>query len=1005
MLSCRFYLCCVVTVLCINSCIGSYHTNKCAETDKEALLKLKSGFLYGRHLLSSWTGDDCCEWKGISCNNLTGRVTKLDLRFSNFTPVIGPEEYDLPDATILNTVYSVSDALGGKIDSSICELQHLTFLDLSYHYLKGEIPKCIGSLGQLIELKLGLNELDGFVPNTFANLSNLQNLDLRYNNLVVNDLEWLSHLSNLKYLGLSETNLSRAVEWPSSISKIPYLVELELVSCGLPQVTAKSISHMNSSTALQILRLTGNELNSSILSWVVNVSKVLGVLDLSWNEIDGSIIKSFHTLCQLKSLDLSFNKLSDQPSDYIQELVYARNLKWLSLRNNPFISGPFPDFSRFSSLKELILKSTNIVGPLSFDHFPRLEYLDLSRNGLNGSLPVLKVSKFVSLEYLDLSHNQLSGTLPTTLGQFSNLQSLDLSWNKFSGIIVEAHLSSLLKLAVLSLSRNSFSFNLNPSWVPPFQLRFFDASSCILGPQFPIWLKYQPTLVALDVSNTSIIDSFPEWFWNISSSLLYLNVSHNKLSGVLPKSLSLSLSSQYEDLTSAWDFSFNNLSGAVPQFSSTTIFVLLLSNNMFSRFVSSFCATLPKNLSILDLSSNLLVGPLPNCWEKSQSLEVLSFANNSLSGRIPKSIGTLQQIKSMNFNNNNFSGQIPSLTRCKSLQFIDFGDNNLEGTLSKWIGYNQLGLIVFQLRGNRIQGSIPTSLCNLLSLQVLDLSSNNITGEIPQCLGHINALSNKEFGTTISSYTFIFTTWKSVELISSDIDETKLVWKGDKREYGGNLLGLMTFIDLSGNQLIGEIPESLTKLVALAGLNLSGNNLTGFIPYNIGHMQMLESLDLSRNHLYGRMPSSFSYLSFLSYMNLSFNNLSGEIPISTQLQTFDASAYVGNIGLCGPPLTNQCPGGVVPPIPRVDKNDTDEDDDKFINIGHYISFGLGFCVGFWSVFGALHFKNYWRHTYFQLLNNINDRIYVTIVVFLTTIKRRFQIQEKRINHSEECGEL
>ncbi|KAL2335374.1 hypothetical protein Fmac_016587 [Flemingia macrophylla] len=663
----------------------------------------------------------------------------------------------------------------------------------------------------------------------------------------------------------------------------------------------------------------------------------LQYLDLSDNELDGSIIKSFHTLCQLKWLDLGFNKLSDQPSDYIQELVYARNLKWLSLSNNPFISGPLPDFSRFSSLKELSLGSTNIVGPLSFDHFPRLEYLDLSRNGLNGSLPVLKVSKLSSsLEFLYLSHNQLNGTLPTTLGQFSNHQCLDLSWNKFSGIIVEAHLLSLSKLDVLSLSGNSISFKVNPNWVPPFQLRFFEASSCNLGPQFPMWLKYQRKLTGLEIANTSIIGSFPKWFWDISSRLIYLNVSHNKLSGVLPKSLS-----SKAELFSTLDFSFNNLSGEVPHFS-PKMYGLLLSNNMFSRFVSSFCATLPNHLSYLDLSSNLLVGPLPDCWEKFQSLTHLNFANNSLSGRIPKSIGTFQQIESIHLNNNNFSGQFPSLTRCKSLQFIDFGDNNLEGTLPTWIGHNLFGLIVLKLRHNKIQGSIPTGLCNLVFLQVLDLSSNNITGEIPQCLSHITALSKKEFPRKIISY-FPYTisfSWQENNFLA---DETILAWKGKEREYG-KLLGLVTFVDLSSNNLAGEIPKSLTTLIALIALNLSRNNLTGFIPNNIGRMQMLETLDLSRNHLYGRMPSSFSNLSFLSYMNLSFNNLSGEIPISTQLQTFDASTYVGNIGLCGPPLTKQCSGDVVPPIPRVDKNDTDEDEDKLINIGslkhHHAIWGL-----------------------------------------------------------------
>lgn len=123
------------------------------------------------------------------------------------------------------------------------------------------------------------------------------------------------------------------------------------------------------------------------------------------------------------------------------------------------------------------------------------------------------------------------------MGQLFNLTYLYLSWNKLNGIISEAHLLRLSRLRILDVSQNSLSFNLNPHWVPPFQLYAFLASSCILGPQFPTWLKYQRTLEALEIFNNSIIDSFPKWLWIVSSNLSYLNVSHNKLGGDLPPSI------------------------------------------------------------------------------------------------------------------------------------------------------------------------------------------------------------------------------------------------------------------------------------------------------------------------------------------------------------------------------------------------------------------------------------------------------------------------------------
>ncbi|KAI3523455.1 hypothetical protein L1887_01599 [Cichorium endivia] len=115
-------------------------------------------------------------------------------------------------------------------------------------------------------------------------------------------------------------------------------------------------------------------------------------------------------------------------------------------------------------------------------------------------------------------------------------------------------------------------------------------------------------------------------------------------------------------------------------------------------------------------------------------------------------------------------------------------------------------------------------------------------------------------------------------------------------------------IDLSSNNLTGQIPYELTNLHELNALNLSKNALSGEIPRKIGQMKKLLSLGLSRSSLSGRMPSSMSEMSLLNDLDVSFNNLSGRIPTSTQLQSFDPSRYDGNTQLCGLPLTKKCLG-------------------------------------------------------------------------------------------------
>ncbi|XP_057458688.1 receptor-like protein EIX2 [Lotus japonicus] len=984
MFCCRLSLFCVLGILCICFFAGSSHSKKCVEPERQALLRLKAGFVRGREVLSSWKGEDCCKWQGILCDDLTCHVTGLDL------------DSDL------------GDQLEGKLDSSICELQHLTSLNLNSNFLEGKIPKCIGSLGQLIELELKENEFVGVIPSTLGNLSHLQTLQLGYNfHLNTNDLEWVSHLSNLRFLNLELVNLSQAIDWLSSINKIPSLSELYLCECGLPQVNPKSIPHLNSSTSLKKLDLSYNNLNTLTLLLVLNVSKVLTNLDLSGNELEGGLPESFQSLCQLKELQLTDNNLSGQLNDNIQQLRCAQNgLEVLQLDHNPFSSGQLPDFSWLSSLRKLSLQNTSIIGsfPQLSGHMPHLDFLDLSYNRLNGvgsineahlsnlstlrvsfnelsgSLPLFEISKLASLEVLDLSNNHLNGSLPLSIGQLSNLDGLYLFSNKLNGFITEAHLSNLSRLTKLGVSQNSLSFNLSSNWVPPFQLQGLYASSCILGPKFPTWLKHQRNLTELDISYAGISDLLPKWVWDQYSSLWYLNASYNKLSGAISKSVQ-SLKPVH---SGTWDFSFNNLNGPLPPF--PKVGALFLSNNRFSGSLSSFCASSPWELTYLDLSRNLLEGPIPNCWGKFQNLEYLNLAKNKLSGRIPNSFGTLRQMVSLHLNNNNLSGEIPSLALCTNLGILDLGDNNLQGTLPAWVGYHLHHLIVLSLRANKLEGRLPESLCNLPFLQVLDISRNNITGEISQCLNHIISLSNIQFPRKrISQYLPLFTL-ESIGTGSFD-EKATLAWKGEDREYGKNL-GLMTIIDLSSNHLTGDIPQSITKLVALAGLNLSRNNLTGFIPKNIGQMERLESLDLSKNYLYGRMPESFSNLSFLSYMDLSFNNLSGTIPRGTQLQSFNASTYVGNNGLCGLPLTNHCPGDVTSSAKIPDKHATDEDKDadELITFGFYISLGLGFFVGFWGIFGTLVMKASWRHAYFQFFNNMKDHIHVKIVVFTARMR-------------------
>ncbi|MBJ55693.1 MAG: hypothetical protein CMQ46_10580, partial [Gammaproteobacteria bacterium] len=90
--------------------------------------------------------------------------------------------------------------------------------------------------------------------------------------------------------------------------------------------------------------------------------------------------------------------------------------------------------------------------------------------------------------------------------------------------------------------------------------------------------------------------------------------------------------------------------------------------------------------------------------------------------------------------------------------------------------------------------------------------------------------------------------------------------------------GLVTQIDLGGNNLVGTLPAELGSLSSLTGLWLWDNRLEGTIPSSLGNLSNLEYLDLSANLLSGQVPASLANLSNAQSINLRNNLLDGDVP-------------------------------------------------------------------------------------------------------------------------------
>lgn len=62
---------------------------------------------------------------------------------------------------------------------------------------------------------------------------------------------------------------------------------------------------------------------------------------------------------------------------------------------------------------------------------------------------------------------------------------------------------------------------------------------------------------------------------------------------------------------------------------------------------------------------------------------------------------------------------------------------------------------------------------------------------------------------------------------------------------------------------------------------------------------MYLEIDLSRNNLYGNIPVYLETFRFLHYLNLSFNDFEGEVPMKGFFSDASLMSMVGNKRLCG----------------------------------------------------------------------------------------------------------
>ncbi|XP_006403713.2 receptor-like protein 9DC3 isoform X1 [Eutrema salsugineum] len=922
----------------------------CTESERRGLFDLKDYLLsfsddLQPDILRGWrktSNRSCCAWRRIKCDLNNKRVTGLSLGFlyplgynSDYPPLMNLTLlYPFEELQSLNLSLS---SLGGLFDErqgykSLARFRHLEIMDLSYNFFNSSVFPFLNEAPSLKKLILGGNFIkSGFPVNELVNLRSLEVLDLKLNNISGHlPGKELTNLQKLKALDLSENQFSGSLQMQGI--------------CRLEQ--------------LQELRL-------------------------SKNRFVGEFPLCLSSFSKLRVLDLSSNHLSGKLPSFISNL---KSMEYLSLHDN--------NFEGLFSL-DLIAKLTELK---VFKLSSRSSMLKVVET--NGSTGLKSQLRSLTLANCNL------GKVPGFLWYQKEMRVLDLSSNTLSGVFPTWLLENNTELQVLLLQNNSF----NTLTLPRLHmLQFLDLSANNLNDQLPKdvglilpWLRH------LNLSNNEFHGNMPSSVARMED-IEFMDLSYNNFSGKLPRNLFTGCYSL------KWlKISHNRFSGPIIRKSSeeTSLMTLIMDSNMFTGKITDNLRSL-RLLTVIDLSNNFLTGTIPR-WLGNFFLDVLRISNNRLQGEIPPSLFNMPYLWLLDLSGNFLSGNLPRRSDSEYGYILDLHSNNLTGTIpdTLWKGMVLLDLRnnrlsgniprfrstpsidVILLRGNNLTGKIPDELCGLSNVRMLDFAHNRLNESIPSCLTNLSFGLGGDghadpawYPPNMFSYEMdIYTEAYYESVLVSDrfaldysVDFKVQVEFAVKQRYDSYMRGTldqMFGLDLSSNELSGEIPEELGDLKRVRSLNLSRNSLSGFIPGSFSKLKSIESLDLSFNKLHGTIPSQLTMLQSLVVFNVSYNNLSGVIPQGKQFNTFSEKSYLGNLLLCGSPTNRSC-GTTMSSGQEEEEEEEEEDveeDERLETVVLWWSVGATYVtilMGF-SVF--MCFDSPWRRAWFRLVDAFIDRL-------------------------------
>lgn len=623
-----------------------------------------------------------------------------------------------------------------------------------------------------------------------------------------------------------------------------------------PMTTWEGVT-LNSEGCVQIVFLNNNNLVGTIPNSIGNLSAIER-LALAVNQISGTLPNEIGNLSTLTGLELGLNQLS----------------------------GSIPNsLGNLSNIIRLYLGANNLTGtiPSSLGNLSNLQELYLSDNQLTGGIPT-SFGNLSQLTQLYLYLNQLSGEIPPELGNLSNLQQLYLNDNDFEGCY-----PGELKINVCNLPYNpdyDGTFNHVGREVPFYNQSGYSFDN---NPKLAWQGNFQLFCNGDDSVGATCDDGNPDTNNDIITGECLCQGSGCETTfgeieaPLCPPDLTYELNGVTYTELGTYQQTLTNAEGC------DSILTLTLVEGFQPN------AEIIGDLLICDGTTTTLegIGGSSYEWSNGATTKIITVGSGTYTVTVTNADGC-QDISTATVT---LDTEAPKITCPNNFSVQAVGNSAVVTWAEPTITDNCGSFTVNSTHQSGDAFSIGTT---TVIYTVSDPAGNDnecsfqvtVTEDVTQTCRYQDSLVLVDLYNNANGIGW-FNAWN----LSDPID----TWDGITL----NTPGCVMFIDLPGNNMGGNLPESLTQLDELLRFNVVGNNLgnngSTSIPSFFGSFNKLQQLRLSSNNFSGELPPEIGNQTSLTFFEADNNRLTGGIPDSygnlvnvTSLE-FDSNQMNGTI--------------------------------------------------------------------------------------------------------------